>query len=161
MIPSLAGQSSTSLFRNIIERGWGMFNYESYNKSLILLQIEASSYWYNLPSIAWHWIIVPRTHLTHFEYSYYITPYEPRFECPPKVNVNLGAEGSIGRWNLLPHMRSKQGNDKLIFGALFQKPLKTLIEPAQPKSDIGRLSSAQHRSCFSFELAQQIRVTET
>ena len=97
----------------------------------------------------------------HFEYSYDITPYEPRFECPPKVQVNLGAEGSIGRWNLLPHMRSKQGNDKLIFGALFQKPLKTLIEPAQPKSDIGRLSSAQHRSCFSFELAQQIRVTET
>ena len=86
------------------------------------------------------------------QYSYYITPYEPRFECPPEVQVNLGAEGSIGRWNLLPRMRSKQGNDKLIFGALFRKPLKTLIEPAQPKSDIGRLSSAWHRSCFSSEV---------
>ena len=44
MIPSLAEQSSTSLLRNMIERGWGMFSYESYNKSLILLQIETFKY---------------------------------------------------------------------------------------------------------------------
>ena len=44
----------------------------------------------------------------HSEYSYWITLYELKFECRPNVQVNLGAEGSIGRWNLLPHMKSNQ-----------------------------------------------------
>ena len=43
MTPSLAEQSSTSLFTNVIERGRGMLNYESY-KSLTLLQIEVFKY---------------------------------------------------------------------------------------------------------------------
>ena len=44
----------------------------------------------------------------HSEYSYWIPLYELKFECPPNVQVDLGAEGSIGRWNLLPHMKSNQ-----------------------------------------------------
>ena len=45
----------------------------------------------------------------------------------PNVQVNLGAQSSIGRWNLVPRMRSKQGNDNLIFGVLFWKLLKHLM----------------------------------
>ena len=175
MIPSLAEQSSASLFRNIIERGWGMLNYEPYNKSLILLQIEAFKYiirphsvvinlsqpralqlklnlsvlqsvQYEQSSIS-SWRSVPEEHFLltalliacfrwrlspikqilikssvdrltldyctkkptwHSEYSYWIPLYELKFECPPNVQVDLGAEGSIGRWNLLPHMKSNQ-----------------------------------------------------
>ena len=39
----------------------------------------------------------------HSKYTNWITRYELRSECP------LGAEGIISRWNLLPHMRSKEG----------------------------------------------------
>ena len=84
----------------------------------------------------------------HSEYSHWITLYEPRFECPPNVQVNLGAESSIGHWNLLPHVRPKQGNDNLLFGTHSWKPWKTLNEPAQPKSDIVRLPSAWNRPRF-------------
>ena len=52
----------------------------------------------------------------------------------PNVQVNIGAQSSIGRWNLVSRMRWKQGNDNIIFGALFWKPLKTFNELAQPKS---------------------------
>ena len=44
MIPSLAELSSTSLFTNVIERGGGMFNFESCKNSSILWQIEAFKY---------------------------------------------------------------------------------------------------------------------
>ena len=44
MISSLAEQSSTSLFTNMIERWGGMRNVESCKNSLILLQIEAFKY---------------------------------------------------------------------------------------------------------------------
>ena len=50
--------------------------------------------------------------------------------------VVLAAEVSFN------HMRSKQGNDNLLIGAFFWKPTETFIEPAKPKSDIGRLPSA-------------------
>ena len=79
-----------------------------------------SSYWYKLQSIGWHRIFVTRTHLT-------LRIFRLKFECPPNVQVNLGAEGSINRWNSLPCMRSEQDNDNLLSGALFWKPSKTLI----------------------------------
>ena len=43
----------------------------------------------------------------------------------PNVQVNHGAEGSIGRWSLLPHIGPKQGNNNLNSGTLLRKPWKT------------------------------------
>ena len=51
MIPSVSEQSNTFLLTNIIERGRGMLIYESYIKSLILLQIEAFKYIIRLHSV--------------------------------------------------------------------------------------------------------------
>lgn len=54
----------------------------------------------------------------------------------PKVQVNHGAEGSIGGWNLLPHIGPRQGNNNLNSGTLLRKPWK----------NIARLPSVLHRS---------------
>ena len=45
------------------------------------------------------------------KYTKVITKYEPRYQCPPNVQVNFSAEGSIGRWNFPRYFRSKQNND--------------------------------------------------
>ena len=54
MIPSLAEQSITFLFTNMIERGRGMLNFKSCKNSFILLQIEVFKYIIRLHSVVFY-----------------------------------------------------------------------------------------------------------
>ena len=62
---SLAEQSSTFLFTNMIERGRGMLIYESYIKTLILLQIEAFKYIIRLIQL---WFILTSSSATEIKF---------------------------------------------------------------------------------------------